>query len=85
MGVFIMEKVVSIIIPIKNQYMITKMCIDSIKAYTDIPYELILINDGSTDEQTATYLKEVQSDGLIEYPTSLGWCQSINAGIKIAV
>ena len=40
---------VSIIIPLYNQYQKLLACLDSIKKQTFIDYEVIIVNDGSTD------------------------------------
>ncbi|HEY0828600.1 MAG TPA: glycosyltransferase, partial [Bacilli bacterium] len=48
----------SIIIPTYNQLGYLKLCIESIQAKTLEPYELIVIDSGSTDE-TANYLRSL--------------------------
>ncbi len=72
----------SIIIPCRNLVMISRMCIDSVKAYTT-NYELIIIDDGS-EKETASYLKSVKPTKLIRNEESLGWCKAINQGSKVA-
>lgn len=52
------ENLVSIIIPVHNQLGYTKKCFENIFQYTDVPFELIIINNGSNDE-TLSYLKEI--------------------------
>jgi GT2 family glycosyltransferase len=44
-----MNRLVSIVIPLFNQYQVTEQCLTSILQKTDIPYELLLIDNGSTD------------------------------------
>ncbi|MEM2901033.1 MAG: glycosyltransferase, partial [Thermoplasmata archaeon] len=39
---------ISVVIPVKNDWECTKICIDSISRYTDIPYEIIVVDNGST-------------------------------------
>ncbi|MGQ9846339.1 MAG: glycosyltransferase, partial [Bacteroidales bacterium] len=50
------EKLISIIILVHNQLNYTKMCLESIFKYTDHPYELIIVNNGSTDK-TSEFLE----------------------------
>lgn len=45
-----MEKKVSVIIPVYNANNTLKMCLDSVCAQTYTDLEILLINDGSTDE-----------------------------------
>ncbi|MGQ9693176.1 MAG: glycosyltransferase [Thermodesulfobacteriota bacterium] len=52
------EKVVSIIILAHNQLSYTRMCIESIWRYTNVPYELIIIDNGSTDK-TPEFLEKL--------------------------
>jgi GT2 family glycosyltransferase/tetratricopeptide (TPR) repeat protein/glycosyltransferase involved in cell wall biosynthesis len=46
----------SIVIVTHNQFEFTRICVESIRKYTAEPYELIIIDNGSTDE-TVEYLK----------------------------
>ena len=75
---------VSIVIPVHNQLDYTKKCLDSIRKYTNIPYEIIIVNDASTD-QTNDYLK-TQKDIIIknnEYKK--GYPASCNFGIRLSL
>lgn len=49
---------ISIIIPVLNLLSYTKECLSHIEAHTDLPYEIIIIDNGSTDG-TKEYLKNV--------------------------
>ena len=44
------EPVVSIIIPVYNQWIYTYKCVSSVLKHTEIPYEVIVADDCSTDE-----------------------------------
>ena len=49
----------SIIIPCWNQLEFTKQCIRALREHTRPPWELIVVDNGSTDD-TAVYLAGVQ-------------------------
>ena len=71
--------------PIKDEQMITEICLDSIEKYTKVSYEILLVDDGSA-EKTQNYLKTYkekhQNIELIRNDTSLGWPKAINQGIE---
>src|SRR5439155_25639597 len=48
----------SVIILCCNEVEYTKMCVDSVFQHTCVPYELIVIDNGSTDD-TPAYLREI--------------------------
>ena len=52
---------VSIIIPVCNLIGFTRLCVDYIIKNTDIPYELVIIDNGSTD-QTQDYFKKISNE-----------------------
>lgn len=53
------QRLVSIILPAYNQLEYTQKCLESIFKYTDAPFELIIIDNGSTDG-TLRYLGELK-------------------------
>lgn len=75
----------SIIIPCFNHGPYLDEVIGSIKTISDIKYEVIIVNDGSTDAFTLTKLKEMETQGftVISHQNS-GPAFSRNAGIKVA-
>ncbi|MTI80116.1 MAG: glycosyltransferase [Firmicutes bacterium] len=74
----------SIIIPCYNQLEYTKLCLESIFTYTMEPFELIVINNGSSDG-TKEYLKELsqQHDNVkvINNEENLGYGAACNQGL----
>ena len=79
------DKLISIIISIYNNYEYTKKCIDSVLKYTKIPYELILIDDCSTDKRIRTLLNGLDKKSnvkIILNPSPVGYIKNINTGIK---
>ena len=53
-------KSVSFVIPVYNQLDYTKQCLESIARCTDQPYELIIVNNASTDG-TQEFLRDVKA------------------------
>jgi GT2 family glycosyltransferase/pyruvate-formate lyase-activating enzyme len=78
---------VSIIILTHNQLEHTKRCLDSIEAYTSEPYELILVDNGSTDG-TPDYLQKYANDHsnvrMIANKKNLGFAAGNNQGMAVA-
>ena len=73
----------SIIIPVHNNFILTKKCIESIRKSTDNNnYEIIVINNGSTDE-TEEFLKKIEVI-FINNKENLGVAKAWNQGIKSA-
>jgi GT2 family glycosyltransferase/tetratricopeptide (TPR) repeat protein/2-polyprenyl-3-methyl-5-hydroxy-6-metoxy-1,4-benzoquinol methylase len=52
------DPLTSIVIVTHNQLSYTRLCIDSIRLRTDVPYELIFVDNGSTDG-TVDYLRSI--------------------------
>jgi GT2 family glycosyltransferase len=72
-------KSVSLVIALYNQVDYTRRCIESIVQYTPSPYELILIDNASTDG-TAAHLRGVAAT-VITNQTNLGCAKAWNQGI----
>lgn len=74
---------VSIVILTLNQFAHTIRCLESIRKYTTEPYELIIVDNGSTD-LTLPYLR-LQSDViLIENAVNAGFSKGCNQGAALA-
>lgn len=74
----------SIIIPTYNQAKYLRSCVESIGEHTDLPYEIIIVDNGSTDE-TADYLKEIGSQ--VRYrilADNHGFAGAVNIGLMMA-
>lgn len=74
------EKLVSIIIPTAGRKTLLKKCIDSIYANTTTPFEIIIVDNGSSDG-TAEYL---EAESKIR-PNLKSYRQSVNFGYQKAV
>ncbi|MEX2121004.1 MAG: glycosyltransferase [Pirellulales bacterium] len=71
----------SIVIVTHNQLDYTHQCLESIRFRTDQPYELILVDNGSTDG-TVEYLRECDDVRLIINDTNRGFPAAANQGIQ---
>lgn len=76
---------ISIIIPCYNHGLYIQEAIDSILACKNVAYEIIIINDGSTDTYTIQKLNELKESGYIVLSHSnQGPAYSRNVGISVA-
>ncbi|MHB8066844.1 MAG: glycosyltransferase [Desulfobaccales bacterium] len=77
----------SIIIPVFNNLSLTRQCLESIRENTDLPYEIILVDNGSSDG-TKDYLKKMETAGwvrVITNRTNLGFARASNQGADAAL
>ncbi len=56
-------------------------CIDSIRRHTEPPFELIVVDNGSTDG-SVKWLHETEDDNTIFNPENMGWTHAINQGLR---
>lgn len=82
------KNIVSIIIPCFNAVKYTKQCVESVLGNSTYPYELILINNGSSDG-TKKYLKNLkikseylQKLRIINLKSNYGVAKALNIGIS---
>lgn len=75
--------VTSIIIVTHNQLHYTRQCLASIRFRTDEPYELIVVDNGSTDG-TVDYLRSEREVTVIANPDNRGFPAAVNQGLQIA-
>jgi GT2 family glycosyltransferase len=76
----ISTKSVSLVIPVYNQLDYTRQCLDSIARYTDQPYELIVVDNASTDG-TQEFLRDVKAT-IITNQHNLGCAKAWNQGVR---
>ena len=74
---------ISIIIPTFNQLPFTRLCLQFVKKYTKEPYELIVVDNGSTDG-TVAFLQKYPGIKLITFPDNRGFATACNAGLKVS-
>lgn len=78
---------ISVVIPCYNQGQYLKDSIGSIKAQTFKNYEIILVNDGSTEVKTIKIIDKVeteQPDVIVINKKNGGLSEARNSGIKVA-
>ncbi len=73
------KPIVSIIIPTFNRVDLLTSCIRSVLEYTKIAYELIIVNDASTDE-TPKFLDSLVNVTIINNSKNLDFLKSANLG-----
>jgi len=78
------KPLVSIIIPVFNQLNYTKLAIESIRKYTNVPYEIIVIDNGSTD-RTYEYLLSLGDVKVIRNPQNYGFPKAVNQGLSASM
>ena len=76
-----------IIIAVWNEPEATRNCLERVIKYTDLPYRLIIIDNGSGNE-TAQYLDSLKDRIkdllLVRNKENLGYVQAINQGLKLS-
>ena len=74
---------VSIIIPVFNKYQYTLNCLKSISDNTIGSFEVVIVDDASTDE-TANQLKKIPNLTIIRNKENFGFVESCNTGAKVS-
>ena len=71
----------SIVIPVRNQLSFTRQCLESVRAHCISPYELIVVDNASTDG-TRDYLRSCADVRLIENSENRGYPAAVNLGLQ---
>lgn len=75
---------ISIIIPSSNGKHLLKDCLPAVMRLRKVTFEVIVVDNGSSDG-TVDYINErFPSVRVIEYPEALGFSRAVNAGIQAA-
>lgn len=78
-----MQIPVSIIIPAFNQLAYCRQCIESVRAHTNYPYKLILVDNGSSDG-VSEYFDSVPGAVAVHSDKNLGFPGGVNLGMAHA-
>lgn len=83
------EGLSSVIIPAKDNWEYTRLCLDSLVRYTDIPYELVLIDNGSSapfTDQLKNWKRKNNGISLkyLRSHKNLGFAGGCNQGIQVS-
>jgi GT2 family glycosyltransferase len=73
----------SIVILTHNELEYTRLCVDSLRLCTTEPYELIFVDNGSTDG-TPDYLRSLPGVRVLRNDTNLGFPRAANQGLRAA-
>lgn len=76
--------ITSIIIPTFNKKKYLMQCINSIRAHTSLPYEIIVVDNGSTDGTREYLLKQGRSIRYWINKKNRGFAGAINQGLMMA-
>lgn len=74
---------ISIVIPAFNELDCTRQCVSSIVAHTDCPYQLVLVDNGST-EPVSEFFQSVPNAIAIRSEENLGFAGGVNLGMRQA-
>ena len=72
---------ISIIIPVHNKFQYTLNCLKSISDNSNENYEVVVVDDASTDE-TENQLKNIANLSVIRNKDNLGFIESCNKGVE---
>jgi FkbM family methyltransferase len=73
----------SIVVVVHNELPYTRQCVDGIRCFTDEPYEVIVVDNASTDG-TPEYLRALGGVTLIRNETNRGFPAAANQGLQAA-
>ena len=65
-----------------NNLMHTQACVESVRQHTDVPYELIIVDNGSHAD-AADYSRQA-ADVFVSNPQNLGFAKGMNQGLAAA-
>lgn len=82
---------ITIVLPVYNGFELLDECLSRVETNTDLPWRLILIEDGSSDTRVLPFLRDwVQARDpaqvkLLENPENMGFIRSVNRGFALAM
>lgn len=80
---------IDIVLPVYNAFDLLRDCLGRIERHTDLPWRLILIEDGSSDARVRPFLRDWSAGRdrveLLENPRNMGFIASVNRGLARAM
>jgi len=80
---------IDIVLPVYNAFDLLRDCLQRVERHTDLPWRLILIEDGSTDARVRPFLRDWAAGRerveLVENPRNMGFIASVNRGLACAL
>ena len=76
---------ISIIIPIHNGKDVIIPCIDSVLKHSTEPYEIIIVDDKSTEKKVIDYIEKIEKKPnvtLLKNSDNIGFVKSVNKGMR---
>ena len=73
----------SVILVLFNRAEYTYQCLESIKANADVPYEVILVDNASSDD-TPELLNRIENATIVRNAENIGFLKACNQGAEIA-
>ena len=77
-------KSITIVIPNYNGMKFLQGCLDSLRRQTDMDFETVMIDNGSTDESVAYVRANYPEVKIRAYHRNTGFCGAVNAGIRLS-
>jgi len=77
------EAAADLIVPVHNQYSYTRNLIEGIYRYTDVPFQIYIIDNASTDETVDLAKIYTRDITIVHNRENRGWCGGINQGIQL--
>lgn len=74
--------VLTIVVLAWDQLELTQRCVESIRRHTDVPYELVIVDNGSAPE--AAEFARLSADYSILNAENLGFAVGMNQGLRVA-
>lgn len=86
------DRRITIVLPVYNAFDLLPDVLARIKGHTDLPWRLIMIEDGSTDDRVLPFLRDWVAQHadhhditLVENPENCGFIRSVNDGLARAM
>ena len=74
--------VLSVVVLVWDELELTRRCVESIRAHTDVGYELIVVDNGSAPD-AAAYVADA-ADISVRHESNAGFAAGMNAGLEVA-